>query len=91
MDVNNKEYKRYSTEFFKMFTWKSSASAPRFDIIGYDLTNYFTSLLYQNTTNVFNQKTKLPLSDGIQSNLQFERKTDKSGFINQNLYIFQTN
>lgn len=91
MDVNNKEYKRYSTEFFKMFTWKSSASAPRFDIIGYDLTNYFTSLLYQNTTNVFNQKTKLPLSDGIQSNLQFERKTDKSGFINQNIYIFQTN
>lgn len=91
MDVNNKEYKRYSTEFFKMFTWKSSASAPRFDIIGYDLTNYFTSLLHQNTTNVFNQKTKLPLSDGIQSNLQFERKTDKSGFINQNLYIFQTN
>lgn len=91
MDVNNKEYKRYSTEFFKMFTWKSSTSAPRFDIIGYDLTNYFTSLLHQNTTNVFNQKTKLPLSDGIQSNLQFERKTDKSGFINQNLYIFQTN
>lgn len=91
MDVNNKEYKRYSTEFFKMFTWKSSASAPRFDIIGYDLTNYFTSLLYQNTTNVFNQKTKLPLSDGIQSNLQFERKTDKSGFINQKIYIFQTN
>lgn len=91
MDLNNMDYKRYSTEFYKTFSWKSSASAPRFDIIGYDLTNYFTALLYHNGTNILNQKTKLPLSDGIQSNLQFERKSEKSGFMNQKIYIFQTN
>ena len=91
MDLNNADYKRYSAAFYKSFTWKSAASVPRFDIIGYDLTNYFTALLYQNGKNILNQKTKLPLSEGIQSNLQFERKSDGSSFMNQKIYFFQTN
>ncbi len=91
LDLNSMDYKKYITAFYKSFSWRSVTNVPQFDIIGYDLTNYFTSLLYQNGTNFLNQKTKLPLYQGIQSNLQFERKSDKSGFMNQKVYFFQSN
>ncbi len=91
LDLSSLEYKKYSTTFYKSFAWRLTTNSPRFDIIGYDLANYFTTLLYQNGTNAFNQKVKLPVYQGIQSNLQFERKSDKSGFMNQKVYFFKNN
>ena len=91
LDLNSTEYKKYSTAFYNSFSWKSATNIPRFDIIGYDLTNYLTAFLYQYGANAFNQKVKLPLYDGIQSNLQFERKSDRSGFMNQKVYFFRSN
>lgn len=91
LDLNSLDYKKYSVAFYKSFLWRSVTNVPQFDIIGYDLTNYFTALLYQNGSNVLNQKTKLPNYEGIQSNLHFERKSDKSGFMNQKVYFLQNN
>ncbi len=80
------EFNLYNKQFSKLFNWKPTSKTPRYDILGYDLTNYFVALMYNNGNNFSNKKNKLPLSSGIQSQLRFERVTDKTGYVNKQLY-----
>jgi hypothetical protein len=80
------EFNSYNKQFSKLFNWKPTSNTPRYDILGYDLTNYFVALMYNNGNNFSNKKNKLPLWSGIQSQLRFERVTDKTGYVNKQLY-----
>jgi len=85
-DFSGSELNIYNKQFSKLFNWKPTSKTPRYDILGYDLTNYFVALMYNNGNNFSNKKNKLPLSSGIQSQLRFERVTDKTGYVNKQLY-----
>lgn len=82
------ELNLYNKQFSKLFNWKPTSNAPRYDILGYDLTNYFVALMYNYGNNFSSKRNKLPVSSGIQSQLKFERVTDKTGYVNKQLYYF---
>ena len=82
----NTEFNLYNKQFSNYFNWKTTSNTPRYDILGYDLTNYFVALMYNYGNSFSNKKNKLPVASGIQSQLKFERVTDKTGYINKQLY-----
>ena len=77
---------KYNAAFKKYFNWKNTTSNPRYDLLGYDLGNYFIALIYEFGPQFGWGKTKLPLASGVQSFLRFEREDTHSGFINSQLY-----
>jgi len=87
-DFSGSELNLYNKQFSKLFNWKPTSNTPRYDILGYDLTNYFVALMYNYGNNFSSKKNKLPVSSGIQSQLKFERVTDKTGYVNKQLYYF---
>lgn len=87
-DFSGSELNIYNKQFSKLFNWKPTSNTPRYDILGYDLTNYFVALMYNHGNNFSSKKNKLPVSSGIQSQLKFERVTDKTGYVNKQLYYF---
>lgn len=89
-DINEAELKKYNHKFSDNYDWKPASNTPRYDLLGYDLTNYFIALMYHNGINFNIKKNKLPVSMGIQSQLKFERTIDKTGFTNKQLYFLQT-
>lgn len=76
----------YNTAFRKSFKWKNSSESPRYDILGYDLGNYFITLINEFGPQFGAGKSKLPLVSGVQSYLKFERTDPRSGFVNTQLY-----
>jgi len=87
-DFSGSELNLYNKQFSKLFNWKPTSNTPRYDILGYDLTNYFVALMYNHGNNFSSKRNKLPVSSGIQSQLKFERVTDKTGYVNKQLYYF---
>lgn len=67
------------------------SSSPRYDVLGYDLSNYFITLINR-YGNDFNDKlSSFKFTNGIQSQPEFERNSNKEGFLNQKLYLFEDN
>ncbi|MDO9152655.1 MAG: LysM peptidoglycan-binding domain-containing protein [Paludibacter sp.] len=87
--LNSSEISKYKINFDNHFNWSSSESIPRYDLLGYDLTNYFVTLLYQKGADFGNGIEKLPVSEGIQSDFKFERNSKFSGFINKQLFSIE--
>lgn len=78
---------KFNKDFSTSFNWNSSSETPRYDLLGYDLTNYFVALLNQ-YGNKFPVKMNSKVNASfIQSQPRFERTSPKSGFINQQLYL----
>jgi len=88
-DINGVELRRYNNNFSSSFDWKPSSKAPRYDLLGYDLTNYFISQIYRNGSNFNAGKNKLPVSAGIRSQFKFERSSERTGYMNKQIYFLQ--
>lgn len=84
--LNDSDFTEYNQLFEKYFNWKISTNNPRYDVIGYDLGNYFIALLYEIGPKFNENKRKLPLASGVQSFIKFERSSLYTGFINKQLY-----
>jgi LysM repeat protein len=84
--INDDDLKQYNSLFNGNFGWKKSSNNPQYDVLGYDLGNYFIALLYEFGPQFSWDKKQLPLASGIQSFLKFERNNVTSGFVNKQLY-----
>lgn len=62
-------------------------SSPRYDVLGYDLSNYFITLINRYGTDFSDKISTFKFSNGIQSSPQFERSSTKEGYVNQKLYL----
>lgn len=78
---------QYNQEFTDLFNWEPSTKNPRYDLLGYDLTNYFISLLLNRVFDIQTSTELTPYKNGLQSEFHFKRSSNKSGFINQQLYV----
>lgn len=84
---NSKELSDYNKQYVKLINEDISKDSPRFDILGYDLTNFFVSTLYRQGNNFSDKVVTLNITNCIQSQPHFVRESNDSGFINQQLYI----
>lgn len=85
-DINGLE--QYNKEFADLLGWNALAKNPRYDLLGYDLTNYFIQLLVTDAHNGIEQKLELEMyMEGMQSQFRFKRDSIGSGFINQQVYL----
>ena len=82
---------KFNKDFSASFNWNSSTEKPRYDLLGYDITNYFVSLLNQYGAKFPVKMNSKVNSNYIQSQPRFERTSPKSGFINQQLYLTEDN
>lgn len=80
------DYQHFQERFSRLFRWTPVNEFPRFDILGYDLLNYFlnTILTKENAVGVF-----YPMHNGIQSDIQFEKVSERGGYINKQLYHYE--
>ena len=77
----------FEQQFDQYYGRDASKDTPRYDLLGYDLTNYFVTLI-QRYGNKFGTKISAAGSiNGIQSQPLFERSSTGSGFINQRVYV----
>lgn len=77
----------FEQQFDQYYGRDASKETPRYDLLGYDLTNYFVNLI-QRYGNKFGTKISAAGSiNGIQSQPLFERSSTDSGFINQRVYL----
>jgi len=82
LDIND-----FNTLFDQYYGKDVSNVSPRFDLLGYDLANFFIAA-YQKYETKFGSKIELSLSfTGIQSEPVFKRNSTQSGFINQQVYL----
>lgn len=79
-------YGAYTKEFEHLFDWSASSESPRYDLLGYDLLNYFIQFVLKKDQNL---PASYVLHEGIQSDLKFERSTARGGFINKTLTQFE--
>ena len=82
---------KFNKDFSASFNWNSSTETPRYDLLGYDITNYFVSLLNQYGNKFPVKMNSRVNSNYIQSQPRFERTSTKSGFVNQQLYLTEDN
>ena len=86
-NVNQDKLNDYSRVFTNYFGKNTNKDLPRFDLLGYDLTSYFISI-FQRYGNKFSDKIgSYNFKNGLQSQPQFERISNGSGFVNQRVYL----
>lgn len=73
-------YEKYTNEFSSLFDWTPSSELPRYDLLGYDLMQYF---IREVLTTKNSPAESYPTREGIQSNLRFEKVTATGGYINR--------
>lgn len=79
------EFDKQSDQYYGKDTTNDS---PRYDVLGYDLSNYFIALIQKYGSNKLGTKISVPNSFvGVQSQPLFERNSANSGFINQRVYL----
>jgi len=84
---NPTEINEYNQRFDQFFGKDVTSDSPRYDLLGYDLSNYFISLINRNGTKYGNKINSGNFVKGIQSDPLFERSASNSGFINQRVYL----
>ena len=84
---NSTEINEYNQRFDQFFGKDVTSDSPRYDLLGYDLSNYFISLINRNGTKYGNKINSVNFVKGIQSDPLFERSASNSGFINQRVYL----
>ncbi|VBB48571.1 putative Peptidoglycan-binding lysin domain [uncultured Paludibacter sp.] len=78
----------YENEFTRYYGKLRGEKNPRYDMIGYDITKYFLSLMDKNGFDI-EQNTKNMKSNGIQSDMYFKRIGNDGGFMNQQLFLIE--
>lgn len=85
--INQNQLTTFNQKFSENFNWNVPTDTPRYDILGYDITSYFVPFLKE-YGNKLPEKSLLKInSNWIQSQPEFQRNTERSGFINQQLYL----
>lgn len=79
-------YLKYQHNFSSYFNWTPINEFPRYDLLGYDLMKYFIDTIL--TTEVSTRQL-YPVYEGIQSDMQFEKATDRGGYVNKQLYHYE--
>ncbi len=79
----------YEEEYKKYYNKASVAGNPRFDLLGYDLTNFFFTTMKQNGFSFDNSTQSLRFSNGVQSDFDFNRVGNNGGFVNSKMYIIE--
>ncbi len=77
----------YEMEYKKFYGDKKPLVNPRFDLLGYDLTNCFISAMQKNDFD-FRNKSTLRYK-GVQSDFVFNRQSSEAGYVNRQLYILE--
>ncbi|MFV0471718.1 MAG: LysM peptidoglycan-binding domain-containing protein [Paludibacteraceae bacterium] len=78
----------YESKFTHYYGKNRGSDNPRFDLIGYDITKYFLSLMTKKGFGV-NDDTHFLKSNGIQSDFYFKKLGENGGFLNQQLYLIE--
>jgi len=82
----DKTYEEYMQKFDSIFGWLPVTENPRYDLLGYDLLNYYFSTA---DLPAASKAGHYPKYEGIQSTIQFEKATDKGGYINKQLNHYE--
>ena len=77
----------FNAQFKELFNHEVHKSSPRYDLLGYDLSNYFILLLNKYDTKFSDEISNFKEAAGIQSQLHFERINSTGGFVNDQLYL----
>lgn len=85
-DFKVSSYENYMREFDRIFDWSPTSESPRYDLLGYDLMNYFLKYVLKKNQS---PPTSYQMSEEIQSDMKFEKSTDKGGFINKSLNLYE--
>ncbi len=85
--IDQGQLSTFNQKFSETFNWNASTDAPRYDLLGYDITSYFITLLSKYGNKLPEKLSLRTNSNWIQSQPAFERKSELSGFINQQLYL----
>lgn len=80
----------YNSHFEQFFGKDMSNDLPRYDMLGFDLTNYFITCINKYGNKYSNKIGTLHNLAFIQSQLRFVRTSNESGYINQTLYTGET-
>lgn len=78
----------YESEFTQYYGKLRGEKNPRYDMIGYDITNYFLSLINENKLEV-EETTRNMKGEGIQTDMFFRRVNKNGGFMNQKLFLIE--
>jgi len=80
------EYEAYMQLFGSVFNWLPVTEHPRYDLLGYDLLKFYFS-----SADVPRENRKLgyPRFEGLQSTIQFEKVSEKGGYINKQLNHYE--
>ena len=84
---NSSQVNEFNHQYDQYFGKDIPAESPRYDLLGYDLTNYFISLIHHSGNKFGNKINSGNFEKGIQSEPLFERSSNNSGFINQRVYL----
>ncbi len=84
---NPKELGEFNKSYTQLFKNDVNVDSPRFDLLGYDLSNYFISIIHRYGNKFIDRIGNINITNGIQSQPRFERISNESGFINQRLYL----
>ncbi len=77
----------YDRAFANLLGWSALSRNPRYDLLGYDLLNYFIRLLTTEGADL-DQALELEMYlEGMQSQFRFKRATTEAGFVNQQMYL----
>lgn len=82
----DKAYEEYMQHFGEIFGWLPVTEHPRYDLLGFDLVNYYFSNADIPATL---KKANYPKFEGIQSTIQFEKISEKGGYINRQLNHYE--
>ncbi|MDD4970642.1 MAG: LysM peptidoglycan-binding domain-containing protein [Paludibacter sp.] len=84
---NTESVDQFNSGYDRYFGKDVTTDSPRYDLLGYDLSNYFISVIHRNGGKFGNKINSNNLIKGIQSEPLFERTSANSGFINQRVYL----
>ena len=87
VNLNPVELSLFDVQFDQFFKRQASSDVPRYDLLGYDLTNYFISVIHRYGTRFTEKMGSGNNFKWIQSQPLFERISNGSGFVNQRLYM----
>lgn len=81
-----KAYEEYMQNFSEIFGWLPSTENPRYDLLGYDLVGYYFSVADIPSAS---KNTLKHVFEGIQSTIQFEKVSEKGGYLNNQLNHYE--
>jgi LysM repeat protein len=86
-DFNAELITNFNQQFEHFYGKNVPVESPRYDVLGYDLTNYFITYMHLHGSKFGNKINPVNSTTGIQSQPLFERSSSNSGFINQRVYL----